>query len=157
MYVCICENLDPNLPKSNLKVPFHECKESGVTCSYLEMLPLENCVSPSSPISPITNHHEFDGSKTQESGPLNLEGKSLTRCQQEHTFFQMFQERLLPCLFWFLVALCGPLLVTAYLQPPPPLRRLHKDFLVRKQMLLTCVSLKRTLVTGLRPHQENPV
>ena len=85
MYVCICENLNANVPKSNLKVPFHECKESGVTWSYLEMLPLENCVSPSSPISPITNHHEFDGSKTQESGPLNLEGKSLTRCQQEHT------------------------------------------------------------------------
>ena len=86
MYVCICENLNANLPKSNLKVPFHECKQSGVTCSYLEMLPLENCMSPSSPISPITNHHEFDGSKKEEFGPFNLEGRSLTtRCQQEHT------------------------------------------------------------------------
>ena len=50
-----------------------------------------------------------------------------------------------------------PLLVTVYLQPPPPSRRPHKDFLVRKDTLLTCVSLKRTLVTGLKPHQDNPV
>ena len=85
MYVCICENSNTNLPKSNLKVPFHEYKQSGVTCNYLEMLPLENCMSPSSPISPITNYHEFDGSKKQELGPFNLEGRSLTRCPQEHT------------------------------------------------------------------------
>ena len=86
MYVCICENLNANVPKSNLKVPFHECKQSGVACSYLEMLPLENCVSPSNPSSPITNYHKFDGSKKQESVPFNPEGRSLTtRCQQEHT------------------------------------------------------------------------
>ena len=86
MYVCICENLNANVPKSNLKVPFHECNQSGVDCSYLEILPLENCVSPSSPSSPITNHYKFDGSKKQESVPFKLEDKSLTtRCQQEHT------------------------------------------------------------------------
>ena len=86
-YVCLhMWEFECKCPKSNLKVPFHECKQSGVTCSYLEMLPLENCMSPSSPISPITNHHEFNGSKKQELGSFNLEGRSLTtRCQQEHT------------------------------------------------------------------------
>ena len=67
-------------------MPFHERKQSGVACSYLEMLPFENCVIPSSPSSLITNHHKFDASKKQESVPCNLEGRSLTtRCQQEHT------------------------------------------------------------------------
>ena len=63
-------------------MPFHECKLSGVACSYLEMLPLENCVSPNSPCSTVTNYHKFDGSKKQESVPFNPEGRSLTtRCQ----------------------------------------------------------------------------
>ena len=67
-------------------MPFHECKQSGVACSYLEMLPLENCVSPSSPCSTIMNYHKCDGSKKQELVPYNLEVRSLkTRCQQEHT------------------------------------------------------------------------
>ena len=67
-------------------MPFHECKLSGVACSCLEMSPLENCVSPSSPCSAITNYHKFDGSKKQELVPYNLEDRSLkTRCQQEHT------------------------------------------------------------------------
>ena len=67
-------------------MPFHECKQSGVACSYLEILPLENCGSPSSPCSTITNYHKFDGSKKQELVPYNLEGRSLkTRYQQEQT------------------------------------------------------------------------
>ena len=66
-------------------MPFHECKLSGIACRYLEMLPLENCVSLSSPCSTITNYHKFDGSKKQEFVPYKLEVRSLKiRCQQEH-------------------------------------------------------------------------
>ena len=38
------------------------------------------------------------------------------------------EERIFPCLFWLLVAPGPPLLVTVYLQPPPPSRRPHKAF-----------------------------
>ena len=149
MYVCICENLNANVPKSNLKVSFHECKQSRVACSYLEMLPLENCVSPSSPISPVTNHHEFDGSKKQESVPFNLEGRSLTtRCQQEQTPSKWGENLSLP-----LLASGGSRSSFASDCIPPTSSSIKKT----SQGLLTCVSLKRTLVTGLRPHQDNPV
>ena len=126
MYVCICENLNANVPESNLKVPFHECKQSGVACSYLEMLPLENCVSPSSPSSPITNHHEFDGSKKQELVPFNLEGRGLTtRCQQEHTPSKCSRREFFSAsssFRWLQVFLH----LWLYLQPPPPLRSLTR-------------------------------
>ena len=130
-------------------MPFHECKQSGVACSYLEMLPLENCVSPSSPCSTITNYHKCDGSKKQELVPYNLEVRSLkTRCQQEHTPSKWGENFSLP-----LLASGGSRSSFASDCIPPASSSIEKT----SQGLLTCVSLKRTLVTGLRPHQDNPV
>ena len=130
-------------------MPFHECKQSGVACSCLEMLPLENCVSPSSPCSAITNYHKFDGSKKQELVPYNLEGRSLkTRYQQEQTPSKWGENLSLP-----LLASGGSRSSFASDCIPPASSSIEKT----SQGLLTCVSLKRTLVTGLRPHQDNPV
>ena len=108
-------------------MPFHECKQSGVACSYLEILPLENCGSPSSPCSAITNYHKFDGSKKQELVPYNLEVRSLKQGVSRNRLLPN-EEGIFPCLFWLLVAPGPPLLVTVYLQPPPPSRRPHKAF-----------------------------
>ena len=142
--------MNANVPKSNFKVPFHECKQSGVACSYLEVLPFENHVSPSSPSSPITNHHKLDGSKKQESVPCNLEGRSMTiRSQQEHTPFKCsWRDSFLP-----LLASGGSRCSFASDCTLPASSSIKKT----SRGLLTCVSLKRTLVTGLRPHQDNPV
>ena len=130
-------------------MPFHECKQSGVACSCLEMLPLENCVSPSSPFSTIINYHKCDGSKEQELVPYNLEVRSLkTRCQQEHTPSKWGENLSLP-----LLASGGSRSSFASDCIPPTSSSIEKT----SQGLLTCVSLKRTLVTGLRPHQDNPV
>ena len=129
---------------------FHECEHSGVACSYLEKLPMENCVSLSSPCSTITNFHKFDGSKKQELVPCNLEVRSLTtRCQQEHTpsrwsrrdsFLPLLASGGFRCSF---VSDCTP----------PACSSTERT----SRGLLTCVSLKRTLVTGLRLYQDNPV
>ena len=130
-------------------MPFHECKQSGVACSYLEMSPLENCLSPSSPCSAITNYHKFDGSKKQELVPYNLEGRSLkTRYQQEQTPSKWGENLSLP-----LLASGGSRSSFASDCIPPASSSIEKT----SQGLLTCVSHKRTLVTGLRPHQDNPV
>ena len=130
-------------------MPFHECKQSGVACSYLEILPLENCGSPSSPCSAITNYHKFDGSKRRELAPYNLEVRSLTtRCQQEQTPSKWGENLSLP-----LLASGGSRSSFASDCVPPASSSIEKT----SQGLLTCVSLKRTLVTGLRPHQDNPV
>ena len=131
-------------------MPFHECKLSGVACSYLEMLLLENCVSPSSPCSTVTNYHKFDGSKKQELVPYNLEVRSLkTRCQQEHTPSKWSRRES----FLASSGFCGPRSSFASDCIPPTSSSIKKT----SQGLLTCVSLKGTLVTGLRPHQDNPV
>ena len=130
-------------------MPFHECKQSGVACSCLEMSPLENCGSPSSPCSAITNYHKCDGSKKQELVPYNLEGRSLTtRCQQEQTPSKWGEN-----LSLLLLASGGSRSSFASDCISPTSSSIEKT----SQGLLTCVSLKRTLVTGLRPHQDNPV
>ena len=118
--------------------------------AFKKMLPFENCVSPSSPSSPITHFHKFDGSKKQESFPCNLEGRRLmTRCQQEHTPSKCsWRDSFLP-----LLASGGSRCSFASDCTPPASSSIKKTSLG----LLTGVSLKRTLVTGLRPHQYNPV
>ena len=131
-------------------MPFNEHKQSGVACSYLEKLPMENCVSTSSPCSTTTNYHKFDGSKKQELVPCNLEVRSLTtRCQQEHTPSRWSRrDSFLP-----LLASGGFRCSFASDCISPTSSSTKKT----SQGLLTCVSLKRTLVTGLRLHQDNPV